>query len=579
MIKSYFMHFTHLIKDSSKSLGITLFRKLEFLKTINTISILILQVMMLHAQKFYPVPEFDFGGVKTEWHKRPIESCFDSANAYWTPIRCSEKMNQYLAHIIHDGKVYFLLDNEGEFTKDGSTLICYDFNSGDSLWQINYKSNLKMYAIPTRDPDEYSFRYRHGFKLTEFGLELFGFGDYSLHYNGHPKIDVGYISKREISLRDGSIINHIFNINHDDKYVGNQSVAHPIFHYRGQYFHYRNNGIKKIDPIYTYSFRPQILNDTFARISLDEKFVGFTGSVAYGSVPTAGAISVNDSTYIYVSSQKLPDQPAKFRHFMWHVKYNGDYWDLKEITQKMGGSETKDWIDEVTRVGNLIRLKITSPYKSTDTIFGHQGYLFLDFDGNIVKDQRAMILEDKAVGQIISTPLIRSKDILHVVRFIEECGINFYLEKSDGSITKLGAMTCNNPSIYAFLPKFMVQDRKGDFVLTLDTRLVNIPDSSDLLLGGWPFICKIKASELQIISDISDSQSKDINISPNPSKNYIQVNTNDDVKEIRIYSTTGNKILTSVSKKIDIKNLAQGMYFVEVNYDNNLKEVLKLMKE
>lgn len=145
-----------------------------------------------------------------------------------------------------------MLDNQGQYTNAGSTLICYDLTTGDSLWQVNYNGDSKtIYEIP--------FRYRHGFRLGEFGLELFGFGCISAYYNAKPiTFDRGFMSKRVISLTDGSDIEHLLNTNQADQYVGYFNLPCPIIQRYKQYFYYWTTGPGFLDPSYNHYFRPVI---------------------------------------------------------------------------------------------------------------------------------------------------------------------------------------------------------------------------------------------------------------------------------------------------------------------------------
>ena len=71
------------------------------------------------------------------------------------------------------------------------------------------------------------------------------------------------------------------------------------------------------------------------------------------------------------------------------------------------------------------------------------------------------------------------------------------------------------------------------------------------------------------INDVTLAQS--INLMPNPADNYIElrVNSNVDVKEAVVYNAFGQMVqtvvLTDNHARIDLSNMAAGMYFVRVN--------------
>lgn len=509
----------------------------------------------LSSQNYYPAPKFEFSGTKVLWHQRPIENCTDTS--YWIPVHCYDKMYQYLPHIIYENKVYYLLDNEGQYTNAGSTLICYDLMTGDSLWQINYNGNSSTL-------NEIPFRYRHGFKLGEFGIELLGFGSFTAFYKSKPaSFDWGFMSKRVISIKDGSDLEHVFNTNFSESYANYFNLPSPIIPRNKQYFYYRTTGSAFLDPSYHHYFRPRILNDTFAPTSYDEKSVGFKGTYDFSKINPA--VIMNDSTYIYFASFPASN-PKTFKHFMWKVNYKGDAWDYQDVSTLIGGTEQKDWIVDIVKVGDKIRLKITKPYPGFDTINGHQGYLFIDYEGNTIKDQRAMVIDGKPVGHIISTTLLKTKDILHVIRFINEDNIYFYLEKEDGSFVKVGELIYDNPSIYAFLPRFIVQDHDGDLVLTFDAELIHIPDGNDFQYGGWQFICKISGNDLTIPTATNNYVSDKINISPNPVSDFLNIRFEQPTTgKFNIYNNIGqlvlnNKFNNTNSINLNVGNLSNGNY-------------------
>ena len=69
------------------------------------------------------------------------------------------------------------------------------------------------------------------------------------------------------------------------------------------------------------------------------------------------------------------------------------------------------------------------------------------------------------------------------------------------------------------------------------------------------------------IKDIED----DFIIVPNPAKNEISINTSKKIKSIKVYNITGNLILNKKSEAINISNLKSGLYFIEINMQNNVK--------
>ncbi len=93
----------------------------------------------------------------------------------------------------------------------------------------------------------------------------------------------------------------------------------------------------------------------------------------------------------------------------------------------------------------------------------------------------------------------------------------------------------------------------------------DVPSFSNIVLGWTP--------DLSAISDFNVSK---ISILPNPTYGVINVET-DEFKSIEIWNLTGQHILTSSSKTIDISSYPKGMYFVKVKTENAVytRRVLK----
>lgn len=60
---------------------------------------------------------------------------------------------------------------------------------------------------------------------------------------------------------------------------------------------------------------------------------------------------------------------------------------------------------------------------------------------------------------------------------------------------------------------------------------------------------------------------KAFRIYPNPAADFIQLDTDDRIKEVNIYSVSGQRVLSSDATKINIQALEAGVYFVEVKTD------------
>lgn len=114
----------------------------------------------------------------------------------------------------------------------------------------------------------------------------------------------------------------------------------------------------------------------------------------------------------------------------------------------------------------------------------------------------------------------------------------------------------------------------------------NYADLSQIQLGNndWmglsfgqrpPFTPTEAANSVLGISDIGKQTFR---IYPNPAHDFIQIESPESVKEINIYSVSGQKILSSKAKKVNIQALSPGVYFIEITTHTN-STVHKFIKQ
>ena len=63
---------------------------------------------------------------------------------------------------------------------------------------------------------------------------------------------------------------------------------------------------------------------------------------------------------------------------------------------------------------------------------------------------------------------------------------------------------------------------------------------------------------------VSNSVKESFKIYPNPASDFVMIETKDDIKNINIYSISGQKVLNTQDKKINIQSLKSGIYLVEI---------------
>lgn len=77
---------------------------------------------------------------------------------------------------------------------------------------------------------------------------------------------------------------------------------------------------------------------------------------------------------------------------------------------------------------------------------------------------------------------------------------------------------------------------------------------------------------------VASVSKKTFNIYPNPASDFIQIETPENIIETNIYSSLGQKVMTSQEKKINVKSLNAGVYWMEIKTKNG-STVHKVVKK
>lgn len=77
---------------------------------------------------------------------------------------------------------------------------------------------------------------------------------------------------------------------------------------------------------------------------------------------------------------------------------------------------------------------------------------------------------------------------------------------------------------------------------------------------------------------VSSVQKKTFRIYPNPTSDFIQIESSEKVKEVNIFSALGQKVMTSQTTKINVKSLDTGVYWMEIKTTNS-STIHKIVKK
>ncbi|QOD60048.1 T9SS type A sorting domain-containing protein [Polaribacter haliotis] len=110
----------------------------------------------------------------------------------------------------------------------------------------------------------------------------------------------------------------------------------------------------------------------------------------------------------------------------------------------------------------------------------------------------------------------------------------------------------------------------GDYQCNITNTIV-----TDLILqtGTYSIINDATAS-------VNDDSLKNVTLYPNPTKDLLTIQTEENISKVIIYNLLGKKLSTHKNtKKIDIRDLAKGVYFAHIFSNNDKKAVTKIIKE
>ena len=71
----------------------------------------------------------------------------------------------------------------------------------------------------------------------------------------------------------------------------------------------------------------------------------------------------------------------------------------------------------------------------------------------------------------------------------------------------------------------------------------------------------------------------EFNFYPNPVKDELTIQSKSDLKNVSVYNLSGQLIMNSKSKKINMKSLSSGVYIVKAELENGKPATFKIIKK
>lgn len=118
----------------------------------------------------------------------------------------------------------------------------------------------------------------------------------------------------------------------------------------------------------------------------------------------------------------------------------------------------------------------------------------------------------------------------------------------------VGSLTSGNHTFKISVPTAVFNNGEGYFPISLYLQ------ASNAVLG------------LQAVNKVEYS------VYPNPSNDFIHIETMDVVKKVSILNTIGQHLYEGNSKQVTISNLSKGMYLLQIEFENNMIVTEKIVK-
>ena len=106
---------------------------------------------------------------------------------------------------------------------------------------------------------------------------------------------------------------------------------------------------------------------------------------------------------------------------------------------------------------------------------------------------------------------------------------------------------------------------------------VFLDNNGDLFVTEYDGNKVRKVSSVALNSSEFQTNNLKLNLYPNPASDILNIETENELKSVEIYSIQGQKVLSAVSKEINISNLTSGLYLVQVTDIDDIIATQKLI--
>ncbi len=532
-----------------------------------------------------PGPDMNFSGTKIAWSYEVEDPLMDQTICL-LEIYAHQQSALWVDPIEYDDKYICVFGNG----VGGTIINAVDKNTGNIIWQKIYNH--------TNTEETRGFNCPFVKKLNGDSLELLGFRTY---YSYEPTKYLlnsgrsGFPNRIVISHKTGKQLDYysIQGYNNLDRValgVTPKQIKGENIYYSFSLFTSNSDSITaQLMHVYVDS---KTLKRYYNWAPWNELEGKAAPSISFNHIEPNG----NRPEYYYVIAKIFPLQ-TNINGIIYNYFINGktkhhllklDDWGYQisdiDITDQIASSGGIVYHDDAEIIdGNKIRIQCRVP-KAGFHEYGHHGYVEIDFDGNLIKDNKEMVIDGYRPIFLKTIELENSDDILHIFRPQENNNIYFYKERPDGSYIKAGELINNNRSVYAFKPVLASQANDGDlfvgFQVLLDSLVVG---TNAFNTGGWGNMIKIEAEELGITVGTKDELLKEeVSVFPNPTTNNFRIKAKADYwpLNVQLFDITGkmvSMIKMEDDNEISLENIPNGIYLIKIQ--SSIKNSVPIMSK
>ncbi len=313
--------------------------------------------------------------------------------------------------------------------------------------------------------------------------------------------------------------------------------------------------------------------------SLNFNYRGINGSRPFGGYEYFGPAIINDTTNLYLLRYSLD---GIFRTSKILIDDWGRLIEESDITENINkGKDDFAWYNNYSAIGNNI-IRLNGGIDRDDFFgIGHQGYVEIDFEGNMIYDRKDLLFDGLRPMLMSSTEIRNRNSKLHVFRPQENNDLYLYEEFADGSYRRAGHLINPNRPLFAFSPENVWSMENGDIFIDFTFRLDSIVEGSNFDKGGWRGLIKIASDDLGLIVGTTESNNihTRLKIHPNPTNSIIHIQGLQEEAKVRIQHINGQviKTVTTTDGQVDISDLPNGLYIFEIQ-NKDVKERHKVVK-